>query len=51
MLVGKLNEVLVQIVKNEWPQQWRNFLPEIVAASKTSESICENNMHILQLLR
>ena len=45
--VQKLNEVLVQIVKNEWPKNWRSFIPEIVGASRSNESLCENNMHIL----
>jgi len=50
MYIGKLNLILVQIVKQEWPAHWRNFISEIVGASKTSVSLCENNMHILALL-
>lgn len=46
----KLNMVLVQIVKQEWPDQWPNFIPELVHASKTSQSLCANNMNILLLL-
>jgi exportin-1 len=51
LIVNKLNEVLVQIVKQEWPQNWRNFIPEIVNSSKQNESLCRNNMKILKLLR
>lgn len=51
VLIQKLDDVLVQIIKQEWPQKWRNFIPEIVGASKTNESLCENNMIILKLLR
>eukprot|EP00736_Rhodelphis_marinus_P004090 Rmarinus@m.18775 len=49
-VLNKLNLAIVQIVKQEWPQRWRNFIPEIVGASRTSESLCENNMRILKLL-
>ncbi len=50
MLLRKLNLVLVQIIKQEWPKFWSSFIPEIVAASRTNESLCENNMEILSLL-
>ncbi|KAG8879206.1 Karyopherin transporter [Tulasnella sp. 331] len=46
----KLNLVLIQILKQEWPHNWPTFIPEIVASSKTSLSLCENNMIILKLL-
>jgi len=48
--VTKLNVVLVQIVKKEWPHNWPNFIPELVNSSKRSPSLCTNNMHILKLL-
>ena len=41
----------VQIVKQEWPRNWTTFVSDIVGASKTSESLCTNNMAILRLLR
>ena len=43
--------VYMQIVKQEWPQNWTTFVSDIVGASKTSESLCTNNMAILKLLR
>ncbi|KAI8801524.1 CRM1 C terminal-domain-containing protein [Cladochytrium replicatum] len=46
----KLNEVLVQILKHEWPRNWPTFITEIVQSSRTSLSLCENNMAILKLL-
>ncbi|KAK3806936.1 MAG: CRM1 C terminal-domain-containing protein [Linnemannia elongata] len=49
-LLGKLNMVLVQILKQEWPHAWPNFIPEIVVSSKSNLSLCENNMVILKLL-
>ncbi|KAI3627765.1 CRM1 [Malassezia furfur] len=49
-LLGKLNTTLIQILKQEWPHNWPNFIPEIVSSSRGSLSICENNMAILRLL-
>lgn len=48
--VNKLNIVLVQILKQEWPHNWPNFIPEIIASSKENEVLCENNMNVLRLL-
>ncbi|KAI8924681.1 CRM1 C terminal-domain-containing protein [Entophlyctis helioformis] len=49
-LLGKLNIVLVQILKQDWPHNWPTFIPEIVASSKSNVALCENNMVILKLL-
>ena len=48
--LNKLNLVLVSILKQEWPDNWPYFINEIVSASRSSLSICENNMVILRLL-
>mmetsp|Transcript_13459 Transcript_13459/g.38211 ORF Transcript_13459/g.38211 Transcript_13459/m.38211 type:complete len:1071 (+) Transcript_13459:123-3335(+) len=50
VFINKLNLILVQILKHEWPSKWTSFIPDIVAASKTSETLCENSMVILKLL-
>lgn len=50
VLVSKLNLSLVAILKQEWPHNWPSFIPDLVDSSKTSQSLCENNMHILLLL-
>ncbi|EGW13187.1 Exportin-1 [Cricetulus griseus] len=39
-----------QILKQEWPKHWPTFIGDIVGASRTSESLCQNNMVILKLL-
>mmetsp|Transcript_33911 Transcript_33911/g.66171 ORF Transcript_33911/g.66171 Transcript_33911/m.66171 type:complete len:1090 (+) Transcript_33911:310-3579(+) len=48
--LGKLNLILVQILKQEWPQNWKDFVPQIVESGKTNETLCGNNMQILKLL-
>ncbi|XP_054715848.1 exportin-1-like [Uloborus diversus] len=48
--LNKLNMILVQILKREWPKNWPTFINDIVGASKTNESLCQNNMNILKLL-
>ncbi|XP_019444596.1 PREDICTED: protein EXPORTIN 1A-like [Lupinus angustifolius] len=50
LYVNKLNIILVQILKHEWPARWQSFVPDLVSAAKASESICENCMAILKLL-
>lgn len=50
--LSSLNQqYLSQILKHEWPHNWPTFISDIVGASKTSESMCQNNMVILKLLR
>ncbi|KAL2492946.1 Protein EXPORTIN 1A [Abeliophyllum distichum] len=39
LYVNKLNVILVQILKHEWPGRWQSFIPDLVAAAKTSETI------------
>ncbi|KAL9940160.1 hypothetical protein V8E36_000865 [Tilletia maclaganii] len=49
-LINKLDTTLIQVLKQEWPDKWPSFIPEIVSSSRTSISLCENNMVILRLL-
>ncbi|RIB27651.1 CRM1 C terminal-domain-containing protein [Gigaspora rosea] len=48
--LNKLNLILVQILKQEWPHNWPQFIPEIVSTGRSNLNICENNMAILKLL-
>ncbi|XP_020080083.1 protein EXPORTIN 1A-like [Ananas comosus] len=50
LYVNKLNIILVQVLKHEWPARWQSFVPDLVSAAKSSETICENCMAILKLL-
>lgn len=34
----------------DWPHKWQSFIPDLVAASKMNETLCENSMYILKLL-
>lgn len=51
IFINKLDLVLVQILKKDWPQYWPSFIQEIVDSSLINTSLCENNMKILKLLR
>ncbi|OJD27462.1 hypothetical protein ACJ73_01152 [Blastomyces percursus] len=48
--LNKLNLVLVSILKQDWPDNWPNFIKEITEASPANLSVCENNMAIFRLL-
>ncbi|XP_063683019.1 exportin-1-like [Bolinopsis microptera] len=50
VFLNKLNIVLIEIVKQEWPRNWPTFISDIVGSSKTNENLCRNNMIILKLL-
>ncbi|XP_062189528.1 protein EXPORTIN 1A-like [Phragmites australis] len=50
LYVNKLNIILVQVLKREWPARWTTFIPDLVTAARSSETICENCMTILKLL-
>jgi len=50
VFIGKLNLTLVEILKQEWPQNWPSFISDLVGSSNSSEVLCENNMQILKLL-
>ena len=50
IFMSKLNLVLVGILKHTWPHRWTTFVTEMVEASKSSETLCENSMQIFKLL-
>lgn len=49
LILKKLDEILVQIAKKEWPQNWSNFIPQL-AIPNANQNMCENNITILKLL-
>lgn len=42
--------VSAQIVKREWPERWPSFITEVCQSCRSSQSICENNMRLLNML-
>ncbi|KAE9406580.1 Crm1-F1 [Gymnopus androsaceus JB14] len=48
--LNKLNLAMVQVLKQEWPHRWPNFISELVESSKSSIALCTNNMVLLRLL-
>ena len=49
--MNKINLIVVQILKQEWPTgTWPNAIDELVTSSKDNLGLCENNMIILRLL-
>ncbi|ORX49137.1 ARM repeat-containing protein [Hesseltinella vesiculosa] len=49
ILLSKLNVILVQILKKDWLKHWPGFIEELVAASPTNLSLCENNLQLIKL--
>ncbi|KAM9917097.1 hypothetical protein OXX59_009566 [Metschnikowia pulcherrima] len=49
-LINKIDLTLVSVLKQEWPHNWPQFVPEIVMSSRSSFNVCENNMIILKLM-
>jgi exportin-1 len=41
--------ISMQVLKHEWPSKWPQFIPDLVAAAKSSETLCENCMVILKV--
>ena len=39
----------MQVLKHDWPAKWPSFIPDIVAAAKSNETLCENCMVILKV--
>ncbi|KAI0978058.1 hypothetical protein GJ496_001942 [Pomphorhynchus laevis] len=50
LFLSKLNHVLVEILKYEWPNYWETFIPDLVQSSYRGEALRQNNMEILKLL-
>ncbi|KAJ3967974.1 Crm1-F1 [Lentinula raphanica] len=48
--LNKLNLVMVQVLKQEWPHNWPTFISELVESSTSSLALCENNIVLLRLL-
>lgn len=49
--INKLDQILVQILKKDWPKHWPTFIQEMVDSGLANTNLCENNMKILKYLR
>lgn len=45
-----LNHVCLKVLKQEWPERWPTFIPELIDSSQSNLSLRENNFNILRLL-
>ena len=50
-LLIKINTTLIEIVKQEWPHNWPEFLPNIIKYAQVSESVCINVVSLLRIFR
>ena len=42
--VPRSAELALHVRMQDWPHKWPSFIPDIVGASKNSETLCENSM-------
>ena len=49
-LIRKCDLTLVEILKQEWPEEWPEFITELIQSSASNINVCENNLMILKLL-
>ena len=50
ILARYANLVLLNILKYDWPDNWPNFIPDILEASNSSPDMCANTFVLLQSL-
>jgi exportin-1 len=49
VFVSKLNMILVQVLKQEWPHNWPSFVSDIVGASKVWHALLTCQQHFLHV--
>jgi len=47
-ILQKLNQILVEILKREWPQQWAMLIMELLEASSKDFVLCINTFRVLE---
>ncbi|KAI5191815.1 exportin-1 [Nematocida sp. AWRm77] len=49
-LLKRLNLILIEIIKREWPAKWPTLIPDLLAASKGECLVCKNTFELLGTL-
>ncbi|KAI5191445.1 exportin-1 [Nematocida minor] len=50
VLVKQFNQVLIEVIKREWPSKWPTLITDLLEASRGDCGICANSFNLLALL-
>ena len=50
LLLDRLNMVVIEVMKYEWPGNWKNFILDLIDASNRNQEVCKNSLKLLQRL-
>ncbi|KAL7715478.1 Chromosome region maintenance protein [Entamoeba marina] len=50
MILNKVNQILIELVKQLWPDNWVTFIDEIITFAQSNEYACMNSLQIFRLL-
>lgn len=50
ILVKYFNQVLIEVIKREWPEKWPTLITDLLEASKGDCGVCANSFNLLRSL-
>lgn len=50
ILVKNFNQVLIEVIKREWPAKWPTLIADLLEASKGNSEVCTNSFNLLSFL-